>query len=975
MEIAAALAPLDRVVSQYRRDVNHLPSGAPPDALTALEGHLNRRLPPGLRQFLTLHNGAHLFRGQLRIRATSEVAVASETVEQVVLFADTHDEVRWAWALESAGAYVFGTWDGERMAAQHTTFGGWLAACIAEVETRVTRRSDIDDLRFEADSDDVIQQIRAGGRALESGSPQRAEDLLRKATEADPSRVQGWQFLGDALAISDRSAARVAWLRAFRRIRLPLAWPGAACLDPSVFNALSAAFTNAETWEGELATFLKDNVRDVVNADEAGVVVGAGRALARSLMSRGRRLEARGALADLIGRCHTFSHAFTPWDALIELAWLEVGLGHYDEAEALVRRLRTEGPAELRGRGLLIVAAITVTRQEPWAEDILNEAGEAGLDEVDQVKLALLRIERGVRQERFKDADRLVEEAARQARRIGLPALEAAVGLAEGDLFRLGRAYDRATACYDRATALVADRDPELRSRIRLRMGDLALAQRDLPAAEAHFRMAAAGFAAQELPVREAWALLRLARIARDDNRVLIKAARERFTRADLAVGVAALDSVAGDPGASLDWHLKRASMQARARHDAQRSRLPWTRADADRPERRLGGHRLAIAACGLGVVQTLAVEMDARARAASTGRGHAKDPDVLGYVGAVDLLSGHRSFEAAKILLDHLLEQRVDGVAYRALQGAIARSPNAALVDGLMKCIERPNASPGHAVAAAADLLGMRREPAAVRALMNLADAKNRPLARRAAISALGRIGNRHAVHRVAEALQEPSLAETAALSLLLLGDRRGIDFHGRALVEHRTDLSGHPGEIVGRYGGPDHLILLQNAADGTDDMALGALQGLGLMGDPRGVPTLMNAIASRDRRVSSVAFGSMQILTGHEEDLDTPGAKNRWKAWWETNKGAFPEGTRHREGKIFDCGFLIERMSWDDAWVRRTAYDELVIASGCDLPYDADGPWRVQCAHLEKWKRWWGKTRHTHVSGRWYLDGKQIH
>ena len=48
----AALAPLDRVVSKYRRDVNHLAAGASADALTSLEGHLQRRLPPGLRQTL-----------------------------------------------------------------------------------------------------------------------------------------------------------------------------------------------------------------------------------------------------------------------------------------------------------------------------------------------------------------------------------------------------------------------------------------------------------------------------------------------------------------------------------------------------------------------------------------------------------------------------------------------------------------------------------------------------------------------------------------------------------------------------------------------------------------------------------------------------------------------------------------------------------------------------------------------------------
>ena len=726
-----ALAPLERVVSQYRRDVNHFSSGASPDALAALEGHLRRRLPPGLRAFLAAHNGADLFRGQLRIRAASEVAVASEDVNQVVLFADTHDEVRWAWAVEAPGAYVFGVWDGERMTAHHTTFEGWLAACIAEVETRVTRRSDLDALRFEADADDVIQLIRAGRRALTAGDAERAEALLERATDADPTRVMGWQVLGDARAIRDRTAARSAWLKAFRRMRLPLAWPGAPCLDPGVLDRLSQAFTKPEAWEEELESFLSDKVQDVRTADEAAVVVGVGRTLASRLLARGRRLRAREVLADLIGRCNTFSHAFTPWDVLLELAWLEVGLGHYDEAEALVRRLCKEGPAGLRGRGLLVVATVTVTRQEPWAEDILRQAEAAGLDGVDQVRALLLKIERAVRQESYKDGDRLVEEAGRLASQMGQPALEAAVALAEGDLFRLGRAFERAESCYQRANLLVADRDPELRSRIRLRQGDLALAKKDRVSAERHYRMAAAGFASLELPVREAWALLRLARLASDagaDERGLVKAARDRFTRADLAVGVAALDSVVGDPGRSLGWHLQRASVQARARHDAQRSRLPWTRADADRPERRLGGHRLAIAACGLGVVQSLADEMDACARAATTGSGRAKDPNVLRYVGAVDLLSGHRSFEAAQVLLVHLLEQRVDGVAHRALQGAIARSPNAALVDGLLKCIERPKASPGHAVAAAAELLGMRREPAAVKALTRLTASEHRP-------------------------------------------------------------------------------------------------------------------------------------------------------------------------------------------------------------------------------------------------------
>ena len=160
-----------------------------------------------------------------------------------------------------------------------------------------------------------------------------------------------------------------------------------------------------------------------------------------------------------------------------------------------------------------------------------------------------------------------------------------------------------------------------------------------------------------------------------------------------------------------------------------------------------------------------------------------------------------------------------------------------------------------------------------------------------------------------------------------------------------------------------------------GTDERALGALQGLGLLGDPRGVPTLLDSLNSREKEVVEVAAGALTILTGHSEQVGEHGWRNRWFAWWEGHEDRFPEGVRHRDGKVFDLGLLIERMGHDDAYTRRTAYDELVIGSGANLPFDADGPWRVQCAHLRAWQRWWGTARHRYVAGRWYHDGKQIH
>ena len=254
------------------------------------------------------------------------------------------------------------------------------------------------------------------------------------------------------------------------------------------------------------------------------------------------------------------------------------------------------------------------------------------------------------------------------------------------------------------------------------------------------------------------------------------------------------------------------------------------------------------------------------------TGRTRPTDPPVMRYIAAVDLVAGHRSYSAAKVLLDHLVNQSVKGPARRALQGAVARSPNAALVDGLLRCIENPSNYPAPVVAEAAEALGLRREIHATAALLSLASPTGHPMSRKAAITALGRIGDRANVDLIADALSVPALEEVAALSLLMLGDRRGIDFHARALTENRTGLSGSPGEIVGRYGGPSHLLLLRNAANGSDDGALGALLGLGLLEIP--VPSrYFKALDHRDRKVSDVANGALQIITGHEEEMDQPG------------------------------------------------------------------------------------------------------
>lgn len=975
MSSADPFATLERMLQKYKRDVHQLAPPASADAMAALEAHLGRRLPAGLRAFLGRHNGGELFRGALRLRNTSEITLAADQARAVWLIADGQEGAVWACARNHDGEFAFGTWSESRVEPLHATFFGWLDATLEVLDARVQREEDRVALRFESDAEDPFQIYLAGLRALHAGRPEEAAPLLERATHLDPSHVLAWQRLGDSLAATDRGASRKAWMMALHYSRLPLPYPGFPLIDPEIFPSLARTFHDPEEWEHELERFLQERVHEVRTAEEFEVVVACATALADSLVRRGRRTAARAALADLLHRATLFEVGQVPWTVVAQIAAIESDLGHHDEAEKHIRQLRLEGPPEIQGEALLLLGRLVVVREEPWAEEVLDDALAHAANDDARLQIALLRIERAARQNRRDEARGWLEIARRLVDQGAPRWLRAWTAMAEGDVSRLGGDSDGARTAWRKALDTLADRPaPELRARIETRLGDQALADGDIPEAQVRYRSAVTAFSAQELPVREAWALVRLARVI-PDPRSLLGAARGRFLEADLAAGVAVVDAMAGDPSTSLSWHLERATEHARARTNAQRSRPPWHRSDAERPERRIGAHRMAIAACHEDVAIALSTEMEAAGRAIRSGRGRPLDPPVLRYTAAVDLLAGHRSYAAAQVLLRDLIEERVDGIARRSLQGAIARSPNAALVDGLLGCLERPQSVPSPAVAAAAEVLGLRRETEASNALLDLLSPQNGPMVRKAAITALGRIGRREVVDRIAPTLDEPSLAEASALALLMLGDRRGIDFHARALSEHRKDLSGHPGEIVGRYGGPSHLlVLLPAAAQGEDDVALGALQGLGLMGDPRGVPTLLKALDPHDPRKVEVASGALQILTGHAEDPDQPGQQKRWHQWWDANHTRFHSGVRHRDGKPMDTALLLHRMEHLDPWVRRTAYDELVITTGHRLAFDSDGPWRVQITHLKAWKHWWIANRARMPAGRWYLDGHPI-
>ena len=80
----------------------------------------------------------------------------------------------------------------------------------------------------------------------------------------------------------------------------------------------------------------------------------------------------------------------------------------------------------------------------------------------------------------------------------------------------------------------------------------------------------------------------------------------------------------------------------------------------------------------------------------------------------------------------------------------------------------------------------------------------------------------------------------EAVALSLLLLGERKGLDTLAQMIDKKQSLLTRLFGEMVGRFGDPSYFMMLQKASTQKGITGMGALIGLGYMGNPRVVPLL---------------------------------------------------------------------------------------------------------------------------------------
>ena len=276
-----------------------------------------------------------------------------------------------------------------------------------------------------------------------------------------------------------------------------------------------------------------------------------------------------------------------------------------------------------------------------------------------------------------------------------------------------------------------------------------------------------------------------------------------------------------------------------------------------------------------------------------------------------------------------------------------------------------------------AAEILGWRREKAALPLLLDLLHKTKSSRMRREVILSLGRIRDRAVVPELLKYTEDLQVSAELSLSLLLLGEHSALDWHAQSLTAGIQGQNVHLGQLVGRYGGSAYLLLLRNVIQSNENnekpaTLKNAIHGLGYLGDPRVVPFLIDLTGLREEAISKAASEALELITGHYEGTEEFLLRRRWEEWWRLNQHNFETGVRYRLGHLMSPELLINILKDDDLVDRLCAYDELVISTGVHLPFDAEGDWWIQKKQIIQWEKWWADNHQNFEAGRWYFDGQ---
>lgn len=947
-------------LEKYRLGVHQFASAPTNVALENIGHHLETNIPKSLHRFYSQWNGAILFRGELIIRSASELAPVSQELLHLIVFADEPNKERiWAFAPEGAG-FVFGVWTGEQFIPCHGQFEEWLYATLSVFDGQLENLSDDLDFRGQLLPNNPYLQTRKIDAFLQQGQLKEACALA-----ADIGEQTNWGHMlllhGSLLYSLGLPGPELAYAKGLSRLTLPCAHPS-QLPSTEMLYPLQSILTQ-EHGASILEVLEKccfEQIHNLQTPKEVEIAEALIQILAQHYAQMGQRQKACDKIQTYLSVSEGFACQSECPSLMLTRAWILFDMGMHDEVEKNVRSFRYS-TSQYRSEADLLVGATAVLRQEPWGNEILHGLIDM-TEDLEQKLQAWYWI--GVSQFKSQNYNEAID--------IFLFCLEHADLREMPNLFNrviiaLSESYliQENSELVNETLSLIDPRiDPAVQIELNMVIASL---EQSSEVALGILQESLVLCREQEFRFLEAQLLLALA--SRNMNGVS-KQAHVLCKKIGFPLGVLQAESTLVETPTTVEWHIDSVQGYMRTRIRAQRSQRPLRRCDSELPERRIQMHRIAVAKGQKSVVDALAREMLIIEKELQDKEVLISNTRLHRYMAAADLLCFHPSLHAAESLLRMLIDERATGAVRQALIHAVSRSRNMALVEGLIKVLR--NDEPGRHLLAVIEILGWRREAAAVSSLRQRLDPKYSLKSRKTVLRALGRIGNQSVTDDLCDLLDEPDLLEECALSLLLLGEWQGLDALAQYLHLHPEKAPYTFGELVGRHGGRNYLLLLSQVAAQHTEASIGAILGLGYIGDIRAVPILLEQCTHSDTRHMFMASQALEIITGHFENPNEILLRTRWEDWWESNKSQFKAGQTYRYGKVYSIRSLLEDLQHDNALVRQNSYDELVISTGCTLPFDVEGPWMVQLQQIADWLKW--SLSQDFPVGRKYFFGEDL-
>lgn len=959
------------ILGRFQQHVHHLEPGVEPQRFAEREITLQSGIPDDLRQFLLNHNGAVLFDGDLCIRSINALSIAAANHPEVVCFAQMnvlHDPLDldgfqtelWAYIIDANGKGCYGLWEDGTFTPLYNSFQDWLLSNVqllvdGTFPSAFSKRRALTHypIFFDATHVDGWMNNEDYGRACE---------VLGELLQVFPT-PKNWLNYANCLKVLHRPGWENALLEAIRNLHFPLSYAGAV---PEEINWIGDIVDDVPALRSSIEEVLEHlwleetsllpeylSIHDLHNLESV------------ALLLCHATTRAPFKFSDLIDQFSKWNTQFVPARLILKQIDAYTEQDQHDAAESLIFGLMRRNE-RFESECLLRLARIVVGRHEPWGLHILFDLLDTSPAQELEIEAWLLAAQYCLDNEHFDQA------------RSFLSNVETHHDIEEEHVFsgwywqsqavlshheqRLGEAAQ---------SFLKAKRQTPDDERIRIGsiLSDEALLYQSLQepnTANVRYESAMHQFSQVNASLRMAETLLGWARLSGSQQH--FQQAATLFQQVGFASGLSVVDKYLSGRKNTWTWYLETTKELVQRWVQYRRAQGRGVRQEADNPERRMYGLKMAVSDSPTAIVDLLRSQVYAARTIIERDLVTPSHDQYAYFVAGIELLLVHPSMEAHDAILEFVRSTKMNTVAIQALVHCLSRTRNVLVIESLQQCLTPQESVSTHWIAT--QVLGERRETGAIQSIVQLLDITEEIVVQQSCLIALGRLGDDSVIPVLDPYGDIPHLMEHWATALLLLGDDIAVHQLAGQLSEGKLGQQSILGHLVGRYGGTTNLLLLKRLGNSELPVNVSAIHGLGYLGDSRALPTLLEMTGLRDRKKATAASYALELITGHHENTEEYLLRARWQSWLEDHN-QWTLNVRYRNGQPMSPAQLIEDLEHDDRLVRSSAYDELVIVTGVSLPFDVDGSWRVQKAHIAEWKSWWEQHKSTYPIGRWMLHG----